>query len=109
MPMLKPVDHQNIMLRLIGIGSVTETYLVGRVHGYCLPLQLHDVRLACDALVSAGLARRTATGEVALTSAGSQERARVPMIAHYVTCGGADTEAAERNDAMLIAIRGESS
>ncbi|MGO3214791.1 MAG: hypothetical protein ACTIJ4_01675 [Halomonas sp.] len=50
---LEPIDHQNIVLRLLArTAPCGPKHLTTLAHSYNLPVSLHQVRVACDALVS---------------------------------------------------------
>ncbi|MDP4557931.1 hypothetical protein Q9247_09570 [Halomonas meridiana] len=94
MPSLKPIDHQNIVLRLLATaGPAQPEYLTKLAHGLDLPVSLHQLRLACDALVNQQLAALGA-GRYRLTEDGAREALFVPLLGSYYTTGGT-THAAE--------------
>ncbi|MFI0472950.1 hypothetical protein ACGLWX_09570 [Halomonas sp. HMF6819] len=80
---LKPVDHQNIVLRLLTrTGPAAPEYLAQLAHDHGLPVSLHQIRVACDALV----AEQYAAGggdRYRLTEFGARETLAVPLLGSY--------------------------
>lgn len=80
--MLNPIDHQNIVIRLLGMTSCNAAHLTTLAHSYNLPVSLHQVRVACDALVSQAFCTRGVLG-YQLTAWGEGELAAVPLLGSY--------------------------
>lgn len=94
MPSLKPIDHQNIVLRLLArSASCDAQHLATLAQAYKLPISLHQVRLACDELVAQRFVWRTPYG-YRLTTWGERELPALPLLESYYVAGGA-THAAE--------------
>ncbi|WP_252109078.1 MULTISPECIES: hypothetical protein [unclassified Halomonas] len=82
-PMLKPVDHQNIVLRLLLLtGPAAPEYLRQLAHDHGLPVSLHQIRVACDALVAEEYAAHEGVG-YRLTQCGVRETLAVPLLGSY--------------------------
>ncbi|MBZ5489164.1 hypothetical protein HW452_16715 [Halomonas aquamarina] len=89
-PMLKPVDHQNIVLRLLGrTGPAAPEYLTTLAHGHGLPVSLHQIRVACDALVEEEYAAGGGD-RYRLTVFGAHEALAVPLLRDYCMGAGGD-------------------
>jgi len=83
MPSLKPIDHQNIVLRLLARSSACDAqHLTTLAQAYKLPVSLHQVRVACDALVEQQFVARTIHG-YQLTTWGECELPAVPLLESY--------------------------
>ena len=84
MPTLKPIDHQNIVLRLLSrTGPSTPMHLVALSQAHNLPMSLHQTRVACDALVEQQFAERSAGYAYRLTAWGAEELPVVPLLGSY--------------------------
>ena len=95
MPTLKPIDHQNIVLRLLArTAPSTPQYLSTLAQTYNLPLSLHQVRVAGDELVEQQLVERCPGYAYRLTVYGARELPALPLLESYYVTGGA-THAAE--------------
>ena len=88
MPTLKPVDHQNIVLRLLGMSSSNPSHLTALAHAYKLPVSLHEIRIACDALLEQQCIERAGGYAYRLTAHGAVELPAVPLLESYYTAGG---------------------
>lgn len=83
MPTLKPIDHQNIVLRLLTTaGPAMPEYLTKLAHGLDLPVSLHQMRLACDALLNQQFVA-CGSGRYRLTENGAREALFVPLLSSY--------------------------
>ena len=83
MPSLKPIDHQNIVLRLLArSASCDAQHLTALAHAHKLPVSLHQVRLACDDLCEQQFVARTIQG-YRLTTWGECELPSVPLLESY--------------------------
>ena len=83
MSILKPIDHQNIVLRLLArSASCDAQYLTALAHAHKLPVSLHQVRVACDALCEQRFVGRTPYG-YRLTYQGERELSAVPLLESY--------------------------
>lgn len=83
MPSLKPVDHQNIVLRLLARSSACDAqHLATLAQAYKLPVSLHQVRVACDDLCEQQFVSRTIKG-YRLTTWGECELPAVPLLESY--------------------------
>ncbi|CDG54546.1 MULTISPECIES: hypothetical protein [Halomonadaceae] len=92
MPTLKPIDHQNIVLRLLGMSSSSPAHLTALAHSYKLPVSLHEIRVACDALVEQEFVERAPGYAYRLTAFGTVELPAVPLIESYYTMPRQRTE-----------------
>lgn len=91
MSTLNPIDHQNIVLRLLARSAACDAQrLATLAQAYKLPVSLHQVRVACDALVEQQFVARTITG-YRLTTHGECELPGVPLLESYyiAPAGGA--------------------
>lgn len=94
MSILKPIDHQNIVLRLLARSAACDAqHLATLAQAHKLPVSLHQVRVACDELCEQQFVSRTITG-YRLTTHGECELPAVPLLESYYVTGGA-THAAE--------------
>ena len=83
MSALKPIDHQNIVLRLLArSASCDAQHLATLAHAHKLPVSLHQVRVACDELCEQQFVARTITG-YRLTTHGECELPDVPLLESY--------------------------
>ncbi|WP_447896026.1 hypothetical protein [Vreelandella sp. GE22] len=81
--MLKPVDHQNIVLRLLTrMSPAAPERLLTLAQSQKLPLTLHQVRVACDALVDLQFAARSGD-RYRLSDDGARETLAVPLLVSY--------------------------
>lgn len=105
MSILKPVDHQNIALRLLARTSACDPqHLTVLAQAYKLSVSLHQMRVACDELVTQQFAARVPYG-YRLTADGDRELADVPLLTSYhLPC---DDERADREASMIVAIEGD--
>lgn len=88
MPSLKPIDHQNIVLRLLSrTGPSTTQHLAALAHAHKLPVSLHQVRVACDALVEQQFAERSSGYVYRLTVDGARELPALPLLGSYYIGG----------------------
>lgn len=87
MPTLKPVDHQNIVIRLLGMTSCNAPHLATLAHAHKLPVSLHEIRVACDALVEQEFVERAPGHAYRLTAFGTVELPAVPLLESYYTAG----------------------
>ncbi|MGP9696201.1 hypothetical protein ACT3UG_01180 [Halomonas sp. AOP27-A1-34] len=85
MSVLKPVDHQNIVIRLLGMSSSNPAHLTALAHSYKLPVSLHEIRVACDALVEQEFVERAPGFAYRLTAFGTFELPAVPLLESYYT------------------------
>lgn len=85
MPKLKPIDHQNIVIRLLGMTSCNVPHLTTLAHAYKLPVSLHQIRVACDALLEQEFVERAPGYAYRLTTAGTIELPAVPLLESYYT------------------------
>lgn len=84
MPALNPIDHQNIVLRLLSrTGPSTTQHIATLAHAHNLPVSLHQVRVACDALVEQQFAQRSAGYAYRLTEDGARELPALPLLGSY--------------------------
>lgn len=84
-PTLKPIDHQNITLRLLARSAACDAqHLATLAHAYKLPMSLHQVRVACDELCEQQFVARTISG-YRLTTWGECELPAVPLLESYYT------------------------
>lgn len=91
MQALNPIDHQNIVMRLLSrTGPSTTQHLATLAHAHNLPVSLHQVRVACDALVEQQFAERSAGYAYRLTYDGAHELRTRPLLKSYYTAGGAN-------------------
>lgn len=91
MPTLKPVDHQNIVLRLLARSLTCDAqHLAALAHAHNLPVSLHQVRVACDELCAQRFAVRT-NGGYRLAPRGQRELPALPLLESYCVAeaGGA--------------------
>lgn len=91
MPSLKPIDHQNIVLRLLSRTAASDAqHLATLAHAYKLPVSLHQIRVACDELVEQQFVARTIKG-YRLTTHGECELPALPLLESYCVAeaGGA--------------------
>ncbi|MBS3670176.1 hypothetical protein [Vreelandella boliviensis] len=88
MSVLKPIDHQNIVIRLLGMSSSNPAHLTALAHSYKLPVSLHEIRVACDALVEQEFVERAPGFAYRLTAFGTVELPAVPLLESYYTAGG---------------------
>ena len=92
MPSLKPIDHQNIVLRLLARSAACDAqHLATLAHAHKLPVSLHQVRVACDALVEQQFAERSSGYAYRLTLYGARELPALPLLESYyiAPAGGA--------------------
>ncbi|MEH6641418.1 hypothetical protein [Vreelandella glaciei] len=90
MSALKPIDHQNIVMRLMArTAPSTPAHLTTLAHAHKLPVSLHQVRVACDALVEQQFAERYAGYAYRLTVYGARELPALPLLGSYYIAGGA--------------------
>jgi hypothetical protein len=83
MPSLKPIDHQNIVLRLLARTAASDAqHLSTLAHAYKLPVSLHQVRVACDELLDQNFVFRTPYG-YRLTTWGECEVPALPLLESY--------------------------
>lgn len=87
MPTLKPVDHKNIVIRLLGMATCNAAHLTTLAHSHRLPVSLHQIRVACDALVEQEFVERAPGHAYRLTAAGTVELPAVPLLESYYTAG----------------------
>lgn len=85
---LKPIDHQNIVLRLLGMSSSNPQHLTVLAHAHNLPVSLHQIRVACDALLEQQFTERADGYAYRLTPWGETELPAVPLLESYYTAGG---------------------
>ena len=83
MSTLKPIDHQNIVIRLLGMTSCNAAHLTTLAHSYKLPVSLHEIRVACDALVEQEFVERAPGHAYRLTAFGKVELPAVPLLESY--------------------------
>jgi len=83
MPTLKPIDHQNIVLRLLGMSSSNPSHLTALAHAHKLPVSLHEIRVACDALLEQQFVERAEGYAYRLTPFGTVELPAVPLLESY--------------------------
>lgn len=91
MSILKPIDHQNIVLRLLARSAACDAqHIATLAHAYKLPVSLHQVRVACDELVTQQFVARTIKG-YQLTTHGECELPALPLLESYyiAPAGGA--------------------
>ena len=80
---LNPIDHQNIVLRLLARSAACDAHHVATLaQAYKLPISLHQVRVACDELVAQRFVGRTPYG-YRLTTWGERELPDVPLLESY--------------------------
>lgn len=85
MPTLKPIDHQNIVLRLLARTAPSDPqHIATLAHAHRLPVSLHQVRVACDELCEQQFVARTIQG-YRLTTWGECEVPAVPLLESYYT------------------------
>lgn len=102
MSILKPIDHQNIVLCLLARSAACDAqHLTALAHAHKLPVSLHQVRVACDALVEQQFVARTIKG-YQLTTHGEREVPAVPLLESYYTASS------KHNDSGAIETRHES-
>jgi len=89
---LNPIDHQNIVLRLLGMSSSNPAHLTTLAHAYKLPVSLHEIRVACDALVEQEFVERAPGFAYRLTAFGTVELPAVPLLESYYTMPRQRTE-----------------
>lgn len=91
MSVLKPIDQQNIVIRLLGMSSSNPAHLTALAHSYKLPVSLQQIRVACDALVEQEFVERAPGHAYRLTASGTVELPAVPLLESYYTAsaGGA--------------------
>lgn len=105
MSILKPVDHQNIALRLIGMATCTPEHITQLAQAHNLPVSLTDMRRACDELATQEFAGRLPGNRFTLTTWGIMELPDVPLLTSYhLPC---DDERADREASMIVAIEGD--
>lgn len=102
MPTLKPIDHQNIVLRLLGMSSCNPAHLTALAHAHKLPLSLHQIRVACDALLEEQFIERAGGDAYRLTAFGTVELPAVPLLEGYYTGRREDSEQAAMFRSALI-------
>ena len=85
MSILKPIDHQNIVIRLLGMTSCNAPHLTTLAHAHKLPVSLHEIRVACDALVEQQFVERAPGHAYRLTAFGTVELPAVPLLESYYT------------------------
>jgi hypothetical protein len=83
MSSLKLIDHQNIAIRLLGMSSSSPAHLTALAHAHKLPVSLHQIRVACDALVEQQFAGRAPGHAYRLTAWGETELPAVPLLESY--------------------------
>lgn len=84
MPSLKPIDHQNIVLRLLARSSACDAqHLTTLAQAHKLPVSLHQVRVACDELVEQRFVERCSGYAYRLTFYGARELPAVPLLESY--------------------------
>lgn len=91
MSILKPIDHQNIVLRLLARTAPCDPqHIATLAQAYKLPVSLHQVRVACDELCEQQFVARTING-YRLTTWGECELPAVPLLESYyiAPAGGA--------------------
>lgn len=89
MSILKPVDHQNIVLRLLARSAACDAqHIATLAQAYKLPVSLHQIRVACDALCDQQFVCRAING-YRLTTWGECELPAVPLLESYYIAGGA--------------------
>ena len=103
--MLKPIDHQNIVIRVIGMAALTPAHITLVAQSYGLPLNLDTIATTCHHLRDDSVLVRHPNGAFALTGLGEVCLANTPLIESYYV--PASQEEIERNDAMLAAIQGD--
>lgn len=91
MSILNPIGHQNIVIRLLGLSSSNPAHLTALAHAHKLPVSLHEIRVACDALVEQEFVERAPGYAYRLTAFGTAELPAVPLLESYYTAraGGA--------------------
>lgn len=95
MSTLNPIDHQNIILRLLARSAACDAqHLATLAHAYKLPVSLHQVRVACDELVTQQFVARTIKG-YRLTTYGRCELPAVPLLESYYIAPAGGVYAAE--------------
>lgn len=104
--MLKPIDHQNIVIRIIGFSALTPAHITLVAQSYGLPLNLDTIATTCHHLRDESVLKRQPSGAFALTGLGEVCLANTPPIDSYYVPSA--QEEIERNDAMFAAIQGES-
>lgn len=84
MPSLKPIDHQNIVLRLLARSTACDAqHLATLAHAHKLPVSLHQVRVACDELVEKRFVERCSGYAYRLTVYGARELPALPLLESY--------------------------
>lgn len=102
MSTLKPIDHQNIVLRLLARTAASDAqHLATLAQAYKLPVSLHQIRVACDELVAQRFVGRTPYG-YRLTTWGERELPALPLLESYYTASS------KHNDSGAIEARHES-
>ncbi|UQI42503.1 hypothetical protein [Vreelandella venusta] len=91
MSILNPVDHQNIVLRLLARSAACDVqHIATLAQAYKLPVSMHQIRVACDELVAQRFVGRTPYG-YRLTTCGERELPALPLLESYCVAeaGGA--------------------
>ncbi|MGM0825676.1 MAG: hypothetical protein ACQEUY_13265 [Pseudomonadota bacterium] len=87
MSALTPADHQNLVIRLLGMTSCNAPHLTTLAHDHKLPVSLHEIRVACDALVEQEFVEGAPGRAYRLTPLGETELPGVPELESYYTAG----------------------
>ena len=88
MSILKPIDHQNIVLRLLARSAACDAqHIATLAQAYKLPVSLHQIRVACDELCEQQFVARTIHG-YRLSYWGARELPALPLLESYYTAGG---------------------
>ena len=103
--MLKPIDHQNITIRVIGTAALTPAHITLVAQSYGLTVNLDTIATTCHHLRDEAVLRRQPNGAYSLTGLGEVCLANTPPMERYYV--PPFQEGAELNDDMLEAIQGD--
>lgn len=81
--MLKPIDHQNIVIRLIGMSECTPTHITQLAHSWGLPVCCTDMAITCEHLRDESVLVRHPNGAYSLTGLGEVCLANTPPMERY--------------------------
>lgn len=81
--MLKPIDHQNIVIRIIGMSACTPRHITTVAQSYGLDISLYTITSTCHFLCAERVLALQPNGVYALTGLGEICLPNTPMMDSY--------------------------